>query len=54
MRGLLSSGDGTRIVRAERRGLAKEAEALGEALARDVLGDGGAEILDALRAESPA
>jgi hydroxymethylbilane synthase len=52
LRGLVASADGRRVARAEQRGPAAEAAALGAAVAKEVLDGGGAEILAALRAES--
>lgn len=52
VRGLLVSADGRRLARAEQSGRAEEAAALGEALARAVLDDGGDAILAELRAEA--
>jgi hydroxymethylbilane synthase len=48
LRGLVGTPDGTRVLRAERRGPRAEAEALGTALADDLLGQGAGEILKAL------
>jgi len=45
LRGLVASLDGKRVIEGERLGAPEEAATLGEALARDVLGRGGAEIL---------
>jgi len=45
MRALVASLDGTRIIRGERRGPARDARALGVALAEDLLGQGAAGIL---------
>ncbi|MFE8034849.1 hydroxymethylbilane synthase [Thiohalocapsa marina] len=50
VRGLVGSTDGTRLLRAERRGPAEQAEALGESLADALLEQGAGEILAALRA----
>ena len=50
IRGLVASLDGSRVVRAERRGPVARAEGLGEALAEAVLGEGGAEILREIEA----
>jgi hydroxymethylbilane synthase len=44
--GLIASPDGKRIVRGEDSGAAEEAEELGARLAGDLLGKGGAEILE--------
>ncbi|KAA6185273.1 hydroxymethylbilane synthase [Thiohalocapsa marina] len=49
VRGLVGSTDGTRLLRAERRGPAEQAEALGESLADALLEQGAGEILAALR-----
>jgi hydroxymethylbilane synthase len=49
LRGLVGTPDGTLVLRAERRGPRSEAEALGTALAGDLLGEGAGEILEALR-----
>jgi hydroxymethylbilane synthase len=46
--GLVATPDGRTVIRAERRGPAAEAEALGAALAEDLLSRGAAEILAAL------
>ncbi|MFP8873934.1 MAG: hydroxymethylbilane synthase [Myxococcota bacterium] len=56
LRGLVCSLDGARIIRSEREVEASPAAVCeaGEAVARDVLDKGGAEILDALHAEGPA
>jgi hydroxymethylbilane synthase len=43
--GLIASADGKRIVRGEKAGTAGEAEKLGRHLAQELLGKGGAEIL---------
>lgn len=43
--GLIASGDGKRIVRGDKAGMPEEAENLGRQLARELLGKGGAEIL---------
>ncbi|MDP6980900.1 MAG: hydroxymethylbilane synthase [Myxococcota bacterium] len=45
VRGLVASLDGKRVVRAEATGDPADAHALGERVAQQVLGDGGAEIL---------
>lgn len=45
MRALVASPDGSRVLRGERRGPAVEAEALGEALANELLGRGADAIL---------
>jgi hydroxymethylbilane synthase len=43
--GLIASADGKRIVRGEKAGTAGKAEKLGRQLAQELLGKGGAEIL---------
>jgi hydroxymethylbilane synthase len=48
-RGLIASADGQRIARAERRGEAADAAAIGLDLAEAVLADGGDTILKELR-----
>ena len=48
LRGLVASPDGRRLVRGERRGTPGEAEAVGTALAEDLLARGAAEILQAV------
>ena len=48
--GLVGSVDGTRLLRAERTGRAAEPDALGEAVARDLLARGAGALLDAARA----
>jgi hydroxymethylbilane synthase len=48
LRGLVGTPDGALVLRAERRGPRAEAEALGTALADDLLGQGAGEILKAL------
>ncbi len=53
LRALVSSLDGTRVVRGERSGLAPEARALGEALGEDLLAKGAAEILEELEEAAP-
>jgi hydroxymethylbilane synthase len=50
LRALFASPDGRQVVRGERRGKATDGEALGVALAEELLGKGGAEILRALQA----
>jgi hydroxymethylbilane synthase len=50
LRGLVGTPDGTRILRAERRGPRAEAEALGTALAEELLAQGADAILGALKA----
>lgn len=47
LRGLIGEPDGSRVVRGERRGGLQEGEALGLALAEELLGQGGREILAA-------
>lgn len=54
LRALIADPDGTRVLRGERRGSAVEAATLGTALAGELLGRGGAEILRALDAHSGA
>jgi hydroxymethylbilane synthase len=49
LRGLVGTPDGTRLLRAERRGPNGSAEAIGEALADELLAQGAGEILAALR-----
>ena len=49
LRGLVGTPDGKRILRGERRGSRAEAEALGTALAMDLIDQGAGEILAALR-----
>jgi hydroxymethylbilane synthase len=51
LRGLVGTPDGTRLLRAERRGPAASAEAIGESLAEELLAQGAEEILAALREE---
>jgi len=51
LRGLVGTPDGTRLLRAERRAPGSEAEALGQALAEDLIAQGADEILAALREE---
>jgi hydroxymethylbilane synthase len=48
LRGLVASPDGRRLVRGERRGTPGEAEAVGTALAEDLLARGATEILQAI------
>jgi hydroxymethylbilane synthase len=48
LRGLVASPDGRRLVRGERRGTPGEAEAVGTALAEDLLAHGATEILQAI------
>ena len=45
VRGLVGQPDGSRVLRAEARGAPAEAEALGRGVARELLGQGGGEIL---------
>jgi hydroxymethylbilane synthase len=52
LRALLADTDGERVSRAEAEGAAEEAEALGARVAEALLADGGAALLDELRAES--
>jgi hydroxymethylbilane synthase len=54
MEGLVASSDGRRVVRVRGEGAAGDAAALGRQLAQRVLADGGAEILEELRAASGA
>lgn len=54
LRALIADPDGTRVLRAEHRGPAGQAAALGAALADELLGRGGADILRALEAQSGA
>ena len=49
LRGLVGTADGNRILRAEAKGPATDPEALGAAVAEDLLQQGAAEILDALQ-----
>ena len=49
LRGLVGTPDGTRVLRAEAAGPATDPEALGVAVAEDLLRQGAAEILDALQ-----
>jgi len=51
LRGLVGTPDGKRLLRAERRAPGSEAEALGQALAEDLIAQGADEILAALREE---
>jgi hydroxymethylbilane synthase len=53
MRGLVAEPDGSRMIRAERRAPAQQAEALGIALAEDLLAQGAGPILAALAAAAP-
>ncbi|HMC13313.1 MAG TPA: hydroxymethylbilane synthase, partial [Gallionellaceae bacterium] len=48
MRGFVATPDGSRLLRAERTGNASDPEALGNAVARDLLSQGAGEILAAL------
>jgi hydroxymethylbilane synthase len=48
LRGLVGTPDGTRVLRAQAEGPSDAPEALGIAVAEDLLGQGAAEILDAL------
>jgi hydroxymethylbilane synthase len=48
MRGFVATPDGKRMLRAERNGPASDPEALGKAVAEDLLAQGAGEILDAL------
>ena len=48
LRGFVASPDGKRLVRAEKRGSAQDPEALGNAVAQELLAQGAAEILAAL------
>ena len=48
LRGFVASPDGKRLVRAEKRGSAQDPEALGDAVAQELLAQGAAEILAAL------
>ncbi len=52
LRGLVASEDGARVARAEACGRGDEAEALGKAVAAEVLASGGRDILAQLRADS--
>ncbi|MEX2334565.1 MAG: hydroxymethylbilane synthase [Pseudohongiella sp.] len=52
LRGLVGDIDGSRILRTERSGHRKDAEALGSAAAEDLLAQGAGEILEALYEES--
>jgi hydroxymethylbilane synthase len=54
LRGLVATPDGRRLIRGERRGAREEGEAVGTALAEELLARGAAEILQAvLRRERP-
>ncbi|MDR0480782.1 MAG: hydroxymethylbilane synthase, partial [Gallionellaceae bacterium] len=48
MRGFVATPDGATLLRAERNGSAAEPEALGRAVAQDLLAQGAGEILAAL------
>jgi hydroxymethylbilane synthase len=48
MRALVGEPDGSRVIRAERRGAATQADALGQALAEELLAGGAGAILEAL------
>lgn len=48
LRGLVARPDGSLLVRGERRGMQEQAEAVGTALAEDLLGRGAAKILQAV------
>lgn len=48
LKGLVATLDGRTLIRAERRGAAEDAEAVGTAVAEELLSRGGAEILEAL------
>src|SRR5690606_30169935 len=54
LRALVAAPDGRRIVRAERRGPSGQAQAIGEAAARDMLAGGADAILAELLPTSPA
>ena len=54
LRGLVASLDGTRIIRAESNADAKHADRTGRVLARELLGAGGAELLESLVPPSEA
>jgi hydroxymethylbilane synthase len=47
MRGAVFSPDGSRVLRGERRGASEEAEAIGRALAEELLGRGAADLIAA-------
>ena len=51
MRGLVGTVDGSEIIRAEIRGPREEAEALGTALAEELLSHGASDILKELYAQ---
>ncbi|MBI2163457.1 MAG: hydroxymethylbilane synthase, partial [candidate division NC10 bacterium] len=48
LRGLVATPDGRHLLRGERRGTADEGEAVGIALAEDLLARGASEILQAI------
>ena len=48
MRGFVATPDGTRLLRAEHSGSKSDPEALGNAVAQDLLAQGAGEILAAL------
>jgi len=52
IRGLVGELDGSRILRAERRGGSEEAELLGKAIAEDLISQGAQEILDSVYANN--
>jgi hydroxymethylbilane synthase len=54
LRALVASLDGTRIIRAERRGPMAEARAMGVAVAEDLLSRGAAEILKETEGRAPS
>ena len=54
LRALIASVDGSRVLRAEARGEASEAAALGARVAAELLGGGGEELLCELRREVPS
>ena len=54
LRGLVGTADGMQVIRAERQGTAGEAEAVGRALAEDLLHAGAGEILERLSRSVPA
>lgn len=51
LRGAVASLDGAKLLRGERRGPARDAEALGRELGQELLSRGGREILETIRAE---
>ena len=53
LRGLVGDPDGQRMLRAEARGPEAEPEALGIAVAEDLLAQGAQAILDAVYEEAP-